>query len=89
MTTFQDKEVYNLLIDNMAYISIVERHGYKLTDHFNDNNGLIHCEYGPAIKWNDGSVEWWLNGVKYSFSKWCNITNKSKEEIFELVLIYG
>jgi len=29
-------------------------------------NGKCHREDGPAIEWNDGSKEWWLNGILYT-----------------------
>jgi hypothetical protein len=27
-----------------------------------DDNGLAHCEDGPAIVWSDGRQEWYRNG---------------------------
>ena len=27
---------------------------------------LLHREDGPAIEWDSGAKEWWLNGVCYS-----------------------
>lgn len=90
MAIFQSQnEKYKLLIDNTAYISIMQIANYKLKKQCTDSDGLFHSYDGPAIEWDDGSVEWWLNGNQYSFNKWCKLTNKSKEEIVELILIYG
>jgi hypothetical protein len=41
------------------------------------------------IEYPDGTKSWWLNNKQYSFSDWCKELKISKEEIFELVLIYG
>jgi len=30
-----------------------------------DDNGRIHREGGPAVVWDNGSEEWWLNGVRH------------------------
>jgi hypothetical protein len=52
-------------------------------------NGKLHRTDGPAIERSNGTKSWWLNGKKYSFSYWCKELKISKEEICELVLIYG
>ena len=46
---------------------------------FNDAGGL-HREEGPACIYNDGSVNWCLNGLTYpSFDEWCIELNKTDE----------
>ena len=52
-------------------------------------NGRLHRVDGPAIEYTDGDKYWYLYDKIYSFSEWCKRTNKSKEEIVELALIYG
>lgn len=44
----------------------------------------LHRTDGPAMLRADGTREWWLNGVEYSFSYWCKLTNKTEEEIAKL-----
>ena len=33
-----------------------------MTKYIQNEQGLLHCEDGPAVVWADGSKEWWLNG---------------------------
>ena len=28
-------------------------------------NGKVHREDGPAVEWENGTKEWWLNGIWY------------------------
>jgi len=59
-------------------------------------NGKLHREDGPAVIYKDvfdalihhENNKWYLNNIKYSFEKWCEILNKSDEEIIFLKLKY-
>jgi len=51
-------------------------------------NRLYHREDGPAIMYNDGTFDWYLNGNYYSFKEWCKKLNKSDEEKIFLKLKY-
>jgi hypothetical protein len=33
-------------------------------------NGEKHCEHGPAVWWQDGTYDFYLNGVSLSISEW-------------------
>jgi hypothetical protein len=33
-------------------------------EHRNEN-GKLHCTDGPAVKWADGSCEWWVDGKSH------------------------
>ena len=42
---------------------------------------LIHRDNGPAIEWNNGHEEWFLNGICYTkeeYLKIINLMNKKK-----------
>jgi len=54
-------------------------------------NGKRHRENGPAIYKDDDEPKcwyWYLNNIDYSFEKWCEILNKSDEEVIFLKLKY-
>ena len=56
---------------------------------FNDG-GWLHRVDGPACIYNDGSVNWCLNGLTYpSFDEWCIELNKTDEEKMMLRLRYA
>ena len=52
-------------------------------------NDKLHRTDGPAVEWTSGEKFWYIDGNEYSFSKWCEKLNLSREEKCELVLIYG
>ena len=49
-------------------------------------NDKIHNEDGPAYISHKGMTLWWLNDESLSFEKWCEILNKTDEEIVILKL---
>jgi hypothetical protein len=49
----------------------------------------LHCEEGPAIRYPNGDVEWWLNNYEYSFHAWCMRVNISEETKMLLKLRYA
>ena len=51
-------------------------------------DGREHRENGPSTIWNDGSLEWWLHGTRFSFDSWCLELNKSPKEKAFLMLQY-
>jgi hypothetical protein len=56
---------------------------------FNDAGGL-HKVDGPACIYDDGSVNWCLNGLTYqSFDAWCTELNMPDEDRMMLRLQYG
>ena len=52
-------------------------------------NGKYHRTDGPAVEYANGHKAWYIDSIYYSFSKWCEKTNLSREEKCELVLMYG
>ena len=36
------------------------------TKYWKTLNGSLHMEDGPAIEWNGGTKEWWVNGISYT-----------------------
>jgi hypothetical protein len=50
--------------------------------------GQRHREDGPAVIYNDGEVEWLLNGEYHTFESWCAALNKSDEVKMLLRLSY-
>ena len=52
----------------------------------------IHREDGPAMieRTNPNNIVyyWILNGDLYTFEEWCKATNKTKEEMVQMKLIY-
>ena len=52
-------------------------------------NGKLHREDRPAVEYANGAKYWYINGKKYTFSEWCELTDKSYEEKCELVFNYG
>jgi len=48
-------------------------------------NKIYHNESGPAIIWNDGDISWYLDGIRYTESKWLNkvLFNEVKIELYE------
>jgi hypothetical protein len=51
--------------------------GYcKLIDDDNGILGRMHSETGPAVEWNSGRKEWYLDGVEYTKIQWLNKLGK-------------
>ena len=50
--------------------------------------GQLHREDGPAIKYDDGNVEWCLNNTIYSFNEWLKLSTISDEDKMILRLRY-
>jgi hypothetical protein len=55
---------------------------------FNDE-GEIHCDFGPAIIYPDGSKHWFVNDKRYLFNDWCKKLSKTDEKKMLLRLQYG
>lgn len=55
-----------------------------------DDECIWHCEHGPALYHltNTGACSWWLDDVKMDFEEWCELLNKTDEEIFLLRMTY-
>ena len=51
--------------------------------------GEYHNEDGPAIKYEEGHVEWCLNNKIYKFAEWLIESNKTDKEKMLLRLQYG
>jgi len=48
------------------------------------NGYLIHRDNGPAIEWNNGHEEWFLNGICYTKEEYYKILNfKSKNKVLD------
>jgi len=41
-------------------------------------NGVLHREDGPAIEWNDGEKEWWLNNKRFSEKEYLEAVKEYK-----------
>jgi hypothetical protein len=51
-----------------------------------------HREDGPAIEWHNGNIQWWLDGIMYTFQdyiKELKRRNKSNKDLMLLMLKYG
>jgi len=46
-------------------------------------NGWLHNTLGPAVRKNDGSCEWYLDGLRHSEDEW-KIIMKSRNKIKEI-----
>jgi hypothetical protein len=54
-----------------------------------NKHGEWHREDGPAVIYNDGEVEWFINGASYNtFDEWLIKLNKSDEDKMLLRLRY-
>jgi hypothetical protein len=53
--------------------------------------GAYHRDDGPAVIWKhgNGSLVWYLNGMKYTFDDWLIKANISDEDAMLLRLCYG
>lgn len=38
---------------------------YENRTEWYNKEGELHREGGPAVEWNDGDKEWWLNGARH------------------------
>ena len=54
-----------------------------------NSEGYLHREDGPAKIHLDGKNEFYYDGDWFTFEEWCEITNKTNEEIVQLKLQYG
>ena len=50
---------------------------------------ILHRTDGPAIELLDGRVSWYLDGIKYPFDEFLELTTCSPEEKCMLKLRYG
>jgi hypothetical protein len=50
--------------------------------------GEWHREDGPAVIYSGGNIDWWLNGVNYTFARWLIELNKPDEVKMLLRLRY-
>jgi hypothetical protein len=58
--------------DGYEYVSGIQTRHMK--------NSRPHREDGPAIEWNEGSKQWWLNGEYYSGKMWkVAVANKHRK----------
>ena len=39
-------------------------------------NGKTHCEHGPAIWWQDGTYDFFLNDANYTRAEWETLTSR-------------
>jgi|TARA_R110000744_G_scaffold362620_1_gene470710 hypothetical protein len=51
--------------------------------------GQYHREDGPSLIYPTGEIDWFLNGVNYTFADWCNKLNKPDESKMLLRLQYA
>ena len=42
--------------------------------------GKVHREDGPAVIQADGSTNWCIDDVEYSFTEWCDLLNISEAD---------
>ena len=49
----------------------------------------LHREDGPAIEYSDGNKFWRLNGIRYTFEEWLELTPLSEKEKVKLRLQYA
>ena len=68
---------------------MVYYHETGTTCWFRRGDGFRHREDGPSVIYSDGIVEWHFEDKGYTFEKWCELTNKTDEEIVQLKLQYG
>jgi hypothetical protein len=73
------------------YLTVLQSDGSYLDSYgacrwFNEE-GRRHRDDGPAVLY-DGHIGWWLNGIRYSFNKWCIELNISDEAKMILRLQY-
>ena len=86
---------------HMKKIDIIEtEHGHVMekyddgsiecfdTEYYKRNIMVWHNTVGPALIWNDGEVNWFIEDIELSFDEWCKETNKTPEEIVMLKLKY-
>lgn len=55
---------------------------------YHNEDGKLHRLDGPAVEWNDGGKEWWINGVPYiedEFNKKINKPDILKEELKTII----
>jgi len=52
-------------------------------------NDKFHREDGPSIIYPDGTICWYLNGIRYSFEEWLKLTTISDEEKVFMRLKYN
>ena len=51
-------------------------------------NNVPHREDGPAVVWDHGECNWYLENEYYTFDEWCLKANKSPKEKAFLMLQY-
>ena len=50
-------------------------------------NGAVHRIDGPAVVWNNGTVEWWLDDMPYSFNEYVKLAKWTDKQIVEWKLM--
>lgn len=61
--------------------------GYHCWTDDGTETGTFHCEDGPAYMRGEW-CEWYYEGLKYNFVKWCYVTRQTPEDILFLKLKY-
>lgn len=52
--------------------------------------GVLHCENGPAITWNDGVAAWFVRGIRIlSYGELQKMTGCSDEDVILLKIKHG
>lgn len=52
-------------------------------------DGVNHNENGPSAIYADGSMHWHYHGMNLTFEVWCDLLEKTSEDILFLKLKYG
>ena len=90
MKTVNDEELklrYNLLYHNEKPFTGICI-DYECRTFLKD--GMFHRDDGPAMIYDDGEVEFWLNDLQYTIDDWANIVGiRDTEEFVLLKLQYG
>ncbi len=64
-------------IKNDDYVIIICSTGTKVWT----KNGQMHRENGPAVEYNNGDCEWFINGIGYTQEEWFDkLTPEQKEK---------
>lgn len=45
--------------------SLLWKHNAQAINELRNENGKLHSTIGPAVEWENGAKEWWLNGKRH------------------------
>lgn len=89
MKTYHHNEVFTFLgeIEGLDDGIHIDGHGHK----FYIQGGTLHRDNGPAVKYSDGNVAWWLYGRYHiDINAWAETLGiRDTEEFTILKLKYG